>query len=396
MVIGGSVAALLAVGIGTTVALSVPGGSGHSPGTSGSAGPRTGYPLPPVTVYALGKVVTPISAATDAPGQTIPIDDASDVLWQSGSSVVALAKTARGLIAYFPAGGKKVVPVNVATGAAGTPISWGVLPGAIAYTPALAADPNGSIVYVIVSGGNSAPGFVVPIDTATDTARKPISVGVRPGAIAFTPNGKFAFVANEGDDTVTPINVATGTAGTPIHARLGSSGLNILFTPDSRTAYVPGDSEVTVIDVAAGTVAATIPVRASTLAITPDGSKIYGLVNGSLTPIDTATNGAGTSLVVAGGELVMAPNGKTVYVLDPEGYVTPIDVATGAPGTSVTYAPKGNGNANDMAITPDGKTIWIADYTNREMVPYDTATATMGTPVKIAGSGAPSQVVIAP
>ncbi len=37
---------------------------------------------------------------------------------------------------------------------------------------------------------------MVPIQTATDTAGKAIMVGKFPGAIAITPNGKTAYVAN--------------------------------------------------------------------------------------------------------------------------------------------------------------------------------------------------------
>ena len=57
---------------------------------------------------------------------------------------------------------------------------------------------------------------MTPISTATNTAGKPIKVGTDPGAIAITPNGKTAYVANDGSGTVTPIDTATNTAGKPI------------------------------------------------------------------------------------------------------------------------------------------------------------------------------------
>ena len=55
-------------------------------------------------------------------------------------------------------------------------------------------------------------------------------------AIAITPDGKTAYVANEGSNTVTPITVATGTAGTPI--TVGSTPDAIAITPNGQTAYV--------------------------------------------------------------------------------------------------------------------------------------------------------------
>jgi YVTN family beta-propeller protein len=60
-------------------------------------------------------------------------------------------------------------------------------------------------------------GTVTPISTATNRAGKPIKVGLSPGGIAITPDGKTAYVANRISGTITPIATATGTPGTPIN-----------------------------------------------------------------------------------------------------------------------------------------------------------------------------------
>jgi YVTN family beta-propeller protein len=57
---------------------------------------------------------------------------------------------------------------------------------------------------------------VTPIDTATNTALAPIPAGTYPDAIAITPDGKTAYVANVDSDTVTPIATGTNTAGKAI------------------------------------------------------------------------------------------------------------------------------------------------------------------------------------
>ena len=65
--------------------------------------------------------------------------------------------------------------------------------------------------YVASSDGHT----VVPVNTVTNKAGKPIKVGPGPEAIAITPDGKTAYVANGGlpySDTVTPIRTATDTA----------------------------------------------------------------------------------------------------------------------------------------------------------------------------------------
>jgi YVTN family beta-propeller protein len=72
-------------------------------------------------------------------------------------------------------------------------------------------------------------GTVTPITTATDKAGKAINVGSFPWAIAVTPNGKTAYVANSGSGTVTPIGTATNTAGKVIN--VGAAPVSIAITP---------------------------------------------------------------------------------------------------------------------------------------------------------------------
>jgi YVTN family beta-propeller protein len=74
---------------------------------------------------------------------------------------------------------------------------------------------------------------VTPIRIATNTALPPIKAGSGPDAIAITPDGKTAYVANGNSGTVTPIDIATGTAGRPI--RVGVAPVFIAITPDGRT-----------------------------------------------------------------------------------------------------------------------------------------------------------------
>ena len=61
---------------------------------------------------------------------------------------------------------------------------------------AIAITPNGATAYV----ANSSRNTVTPIDMATNTAGTPISVGTDPEAVAITPNGTTAYVVNNGDE----------------------------------------------------------------------------------------------------------------------------------------------------------------------------------------------------
>ena len=109
-----------------------------------------------------------------------------------------------------------MTPITTATNTPGKPIKVGHRPRLIAITP------DGKTAYVVNQGGT-----VTPIATATNTPGKPIKVGGQPySAIAITPDGKTVYVANTGTNTVTPISTATNTPGKPIKV-----GVNRKVTP---------------------------------------------------------------------------------------------------------------------------------------------------------------------
>ena len=57
---------------------------------------------------------------------------------------------------------------------------------------------------------------MTPISTRTNKAGPRIPIGVHPVDIAITPDGRTAYVANYGSDTVTPISTRTNKAGPAI------------------------------------------------------------------------------------------------------------------------------------------------------------------------------------
>ena len=79
---------------------------------------------------------------------------------------------------------------------------------------AIAITPDGKTAYV----ANLASGTVTPVRTATNTPLAPVKVGGGPVVIAITPDGRTAYVANTDSGTVTPIRTATNTPLTPIKA----------------------------------------------------------------------------------------------------------------------------------------------------------------------------------
>ncbi len=96
-----------------------------------------------------------------------------------------------------------------------------------------------------------------------------------------------------------------------------------------------------------------------------------------MTPIDVATGRTGTPIRVGSGPwgIAITPDGKTAYVANygangGGNTVTPIDVATGRAGTPIRV---GDGPVA-IAITPDGTTAYVTNYGGGTVTPIDVAT----------------------
>ena len=181
----------------------------------------------------------------------------------------------------------------------------------LSHRPATVAAPRpaGAIMYVAASNG------MTPVTTATNTPGKPIKIGAIPAAIAITPDGKTAYIADVHPGTVTPVATATNTPGRPI--KIGGFPWAIAITPDGKTAYIVnlpayGRGPSRVIPVATATNTPGRPIKISdivglsaAIAITPDGRTAY-VISGAhmgttVTPIATATNTPGKPIKIGGG-----------------------------------------------------------------------------------------------
>jgi YVTN family beta-propeller protein len=117
----------------------------------------------------------------------------------------------------------------------------------------------------------TTPVFAAP--AVVDT----ITVGESPYSVAFSPNGKTAYVANRADDTVSVITVATGNSSNTI--TVGDYPQSVAFSPNGKTAYVANfsDDTVSVITVATDEETSTITVGngPQSVAFSPNGKKAY-------------------------------------------------------------------------------------------------------------------------
>ena len=164
---------------------------------------------------------------------------------------------------------------------------------------------------------NQTDNTVSVIDTATNTVEAAmIMVGNTPDAIAITPDGKHAYVANEADNTVSVIDTATNMVEAAT-ITVGIDPIGVAFTPDGTQAYVTniGSNTVSVIGTASNTVVATVLVGTGPLgvAVSPDGKRAYVVNHGTNTVsvITTATN------MVAGKTITVGSNPNGVGIIPP-------------------------------------------------------------------------------
>jgi DNA-binding beta-propeller fold protein YncE len=280
------------------------------------------------------------------------------------------------------------------------------------------AAPKGT-AYVINSGG----GTVTPVNLATNTPGKPITVSGEPVAMAIALDGKTAYMINGFPSrTVTPIDLATNTPGKPI--TLSGEPVAMAIAPDGKTYVAISRGTVTSgggfrsvydfmpIDLATNRLGKPVKLSGEpgAIAIAPDGKTAYVAIysSGTVTPIDLMTNTAGKPIKISGKPKAMefygqpmaiaiTPDGKTAYVANgASSTVTPINLATNTPGNPINLS--GKPGADAIAITPDGTTAYVANQASSTVTPVNLATNTPGKPIKI-GSGWDSgfeAIVIAP
>jgi hyaluronoglucosaminidase len=217
-----------------------------------------------------------------------------------------------------------------------------------------------------------------------------------------------AYVATQYPNTVTPLRLATGRLLKPI--RITGQPLDVAVTPDASTVVVVAyaavnRSSVTLIHTATGKAFKTVkftgfPWPAPVL-ITRDSRTAYianDAWSGTVIPLRTRTGRLGPPIRVGHDPVAMAitPDGRTVYVANEHsGTVTPIRTAAGAALRPIRVGRM----PGAIAITPDGKTAYVTSETTPAVTPIRIATNTALRPIMIASPGPypdPQAIVITP
>ncbi|MFF4058805.1 beta-N-acetylglucosaminidase domain-containing protein [Streptomyces sp. NPDC001668] len=279
--------------------------------------------------------------------------------------------TPRALTANFS--GASVSSIDLASGKT-TNIAVGANPGEVVVSA------DGRTAYAANQGSNT----VSVIDVASGKATATVAVGKVPAGLALTPDGGTLWVANYTDGTVQSIDTATLRTGTPVP--VGDGPENMAVTPDGRSLYVANihDNTVSPVDLTTGRAGAAIPVGPSPFNVVaaPDSKTVYVSNSGgsTVTPIDTTTNDTEPTLLVSGQAygLGLSPDGRTLWVSPSNGdTITPVNTVTGAPGPGV----KVGRSAFDVALDWNGSTAYVTTADGNTLVPVDTATSATRPPL---------------
>ena len=118
---------------------------------------------------------------------------------------------------------------------------------------------------------------------------------------------------------------------------------------------------------------------------------------GNLYAIPNSTKLRSKKILLPGGRQFMAitPNGKTIYVSgDEPNAVIPVSAVTHKVGKPIEF---GRQVPMEMVITPNGKTVYVLPDGGNEIIPIATATNTLEKPIKAGqGPGGPYQMAITP
>jgi hyaluronoglucosaminidase len=190
----------------------------------------------------------------------------------------------------------------------------------------------------------------------------------------FSPSSKIVYLfgtSSKYDGFITPMRTATGTKLKTI--KLGLSPGTVAITPNGQYILVSsyqggprGDGAVRVVSTATDKVVKVLRVPgAQDMVITPDSRTVYvtGLNShgdSSVYPISTATLAVGPGIPAGylDSAIAITPNGKTVYVADRDsGTIIPIKTATNVAGFPISAGT----SPVSVTVSPDGKTVYVVD-----------------------------------
>lgn len=151
------------------------------------------------------------------------------------------------------------------------------------------------------------PGKVTVLDAKTGALVTILTVGSQPWDVTTSPDGKFAYVCNENESSISVINTSTNTVIKTIATEYAPR--RVVFSPDGSLFYVRAGYNNTIIvysttDFSVKASIKLIDPGSAGLSITPDGKRILATnqLPATVTVIDAITNTIVANVQTAGDE----------------------------------------------------------------------------------------------
>lgn len=272
----------------------------------------------------------------------------------------------------------------------------GAHPG-VALTPfALSARPwNVAIsqqgrVYVTQVGTDS----IARVALDSDRVAAAFKVGNGPYDVSFNAAGSLAYVTNLYDQTVGVINTSTQMQTTTFPVAGGA--VRVRLGPGETKLYVTLDNGgLVVLNSTSGAVITTIPlgpVPLNGLTLTSDKARVYvSSVGGSVSEINTVTDMVTRSFTPGGRpqDVVVGPGDNTLYVANEAGWIQVWNLTTWTQTDSIVVPA-----AFGLALTSDGKQLWVTEAGAGQVSVVDCASRTVVETIAVLGS--PRHIAITP
>lgn len=264
--------------------------------------------------------------------------------------------------------------------------------------PSAAAPP-----YYMYLLSDSPQDAVYIVNQATGSLVATVPLPTLPQGIAVNNLGDRVYVTNQGIEAGNPffpqapprvrvIDKATRAVSGMIDLANGTQPGKPVVSPDDRFVYVPvradrridptSMSGVAIIDAQTRAVVGTVPVSVadwpvSRAAITPDGALLF-VVATQTSParvfvVDTFTREQSATFIVANSafrDLLVDYTGSKLYLLNQTSLVV-YDTATLTEVGRLTI--RANGRLNNMALSIDGRSLFVNDELSPTIVRVDTA-----------------------
>ena len=247
------------------------------------------------------------------------------------------------------------------------------------YGTDVAAGADGR-AYVVLSTGK-----LIVVDPTAAQVAATVALDGQPYALALTPKGRRAYVADFLGQYVSVVD----TAGATVIARIPVGTIqrpslrpSVAVSRDGARAYVGNTAQDHLLAVATDTNQIAkdlfVDIHPAAVAVSPDGATVYVAgcklvcTTGTLLVIDTTSfaTTARIPLATAPNGLVVTPDGRRAYTVNgTDASVSMIDLATQA----VQTFPVGPEPAG-IAIDPRGGVIYVTSFPNGTISSIATAT----------------------